>query len=59
MAKVIGFCEAIMKKFTCLVCGAIVEYAPNEEQFTNRTDEGTRIKGLYCPNCKQFHRTNH
>ena len=50
MAKVIGFCESILKKFTCRNCGAIVQYAPSEDQVTDRTDEGTQIKGLHCPN---------
>lgn len=45
MAKVIGFDKQVMKKFTCDSCGAIVEYAPNEDKYTNRTDEGTKIKG--------------
>lgn len=58
MAKVIGFDETKMKKFTCWECTAIVQYAPNEEKYTDRTDEGTKIKGLCCPNCGTFHRTN-
>ena len=58
MAKVIGFDESFLKKFTCYSCGAMVQYAPNEDKFTDRTDEGTKIKGLYCPNCGSFHRTN-
>lgn len=59
MAKVIGFDKQVMKRFTCGSCGAIVEYAPKEDKYTNRTDEGTKIKGLFCPNCDMFHRTNH
>lgn len=58
MAKVVGFDEKVMKRFTCSECGAIVEYAPTEDKFTNRTDEGAKIKGLHCPNCGNFHRTN-
>lgn len=58
MAKVIGFDESIFKKFTCRHCGAIVQYAPNEELYTDRTDEGCKIRGLHCPNCGGFHRTN-
>jgi transcription initiation factor IIE alpha subunit len=58
MAKVIGFDEAINKRFTCRECGAIVEYAPIEDKNTDRTDEGCIIKGLDCPNCHTFHRTN-
>jgi transcription initiation factor IIE alpha subunit len=58
MAKVIGFDEKVYKRFTCYHCGAIVQYAPNEDKFTDKTDEGTKIKGLDCPNCNEFHRTN-
>lgn len=59
MAKVIGYDESVYKKFTCTACGAIVQYAPNEDQFTDRTDEGCKIKGLNCPGCQTFHRTNY
>lgn len=59
MAKVIGYDEKIFKKFTCSECGAIVEYAPNEDQYTDKKDEGQQIKGLKCPGCGAFHRTNH
>jgi transcription initiation factor IIE alpha subunit len=58
MAKVIGFDEKVYKRFTCYYCAAIVQYAPNEDKFTDKTDEGTKIKGLFCPNCNEFHRTN-
>jgi transcription initiation factor IIE alpha subunit len=58
MAKVIGFEEKVYKKFTCGDCGAIVQYTPKEDQFTDITDEGCRICGLNCPNCGEFHRTN-
>lgn len=58
MPKVIGFDEKVNKRFTCYECGAIVEYKPNEVVTTNRTDEGAKIKGLNCPNCGEFHRTN-
>lgn len=58
MAKVIGFDQKVMKQFTCRNCGAIVEYAPSEDTFTDRTDEGCNIRGLNCPNCGDFHRTN-
>jgi hypothetical protein len=58
MAKVAGFDEKVYKRFTCHECAAIVEYAPNEDQYTERTDEGCKIKGLKCPNCGAFHRTN-
>lgn len=59
MAKVIGYDSQLNKKFTCSNCTAIVEYAPFEDRYTDRKDEGTTIKGLYCPNCGEFHRTNH
>jgi transcription initiation factor IIE alpha subunit len=59
MAKVIGYDQKVFKKFTCPECGAIVEYAPKEDQFTDKTDEGTKIKGLNCPGCGAFHRTNY
>ncbi len=59
MAKVIGFDPKVLKQFTCRECSAIIEYTPNEDKFTNRTDEGCQIKGLDCPNCGKFHRTNH
>lgn len=58
MAKVIGYDESVYKKFTCRNCGAIVQYAPSEDQYTDRTDEGQKIKGLHCPGCAAFHRTN-
>ena len=58
MVKIIGFDESVYKKFTCRECGAIVQYTPSEDKFTDRTDEGTRIKGLSCPACGSFHRTN-
>lgn len=58
MATIIGYDESKKKKFTCYSCGAIVEYWPNEDKPTNRTDEGTTIKGLHCPGCNTFHRTN-
>jgi len=58
MAEVIGFDEKVKKQFTCYNCGAIVKYAPFENKYTDRTDEGTKIRGLNCPNCGEFHRTN-
>ncbi len=60
MAKVIGFDQKVMKQFTCYKCGAIVEYSPIEDKFTDRTDEdeGYKIRGLACPNCGEFHCTN-
>lgn len=58
MAKIIGYDESVYKKFTCVGCGAIVQYTPCEDQFTDRTDAGTKIKGLRCPGCGGFHRTN-
>lgn len=58
MAKVIGFDESLLKKFTCHECTAIVQYVPQEDGYTDRTDEGTNIRGLNCPNCNTFHRTN-
>lgn len=59
MATVIGYEESVYKKFTCSNCAAIVKYTPSEDQFTTRTDEGRKIRGLKCPGCGQFHRTNH
>ena len=58
MAKVIGFDESLLKKFTCCECTAIVQYVPQEDRYTDRTDGGTKIKGLNCPNCNTFHRTS-
>lgn len=58
MAKVIGYDEKVYEQFTCSECAAIVQYAPNEAKYDGRTDEGTKIKGLDCPNCGAFHRTN-
>lgn len=58
MAKVVGWSHEVYKQFTCWHCAAIVEYTPSEDKFTDHTDEGTRIKGLNCPNCGEFHRTN-
>lgn len=58
MATVIGVDETKFKKFTCSECCSIVQYAPYEDKFTDRKDEGTKIKGLYCPKCNAFHRTN-
>lgn len=59
MAKVVGYDKTVYKRFTCHNCGAIIEYAPKEDQFTDKTDEGTKIRGLCCPGCGEFHRTNH
>lgn len=59
MAKVIGYDESLKKRFTCRNCTAIVEYAPNEDKYTEKTDEGSKIKGLHCPSCAMFYRTNH
>ena len=58
MAKVIGFNESKFKKFTCQGCYAVVQYTPVEDKYTDRTNGGMKIKGLYCPNCGSFHRTN-
>ena len=60
MAKVIGYDddESVYKKFTCRECGAVVQYAPREDQYTDRLVAGQKIKGLNCPGCKEFHRTN-
>lgn len=65
MAKIIGFDEKVYKRFTCCECAAIVEYTPNEITPLYGgglrhplTDEGTIIRGLNCPNCGKFHRTN-
>ena len=64
MAKIIGYDQNMIKKFTCRECGAIVEYVPLEDKkqynsFGNPlTDEGTHITGLNCPGCHTFHRTN-
>ena len=58
MATIIGYDPKVKKQFTCYHCGAIVEYSPNEDKYTDRTDEGTKIKGLNCPGCGEFHRTN-
>lgn len=66
MAKVVGFNEKVYKRFTCYKCAAIVEYTPSEviklyggNLSTPLTDEGVIIRGLNCPNCGEFHRTNH
>lgn len=59
MAKVVGYDETKYKRFTCYECAAIVEYKPNEVIRTERTDEGVRIFGLYCPGCGAWHRTNY
>lgn len=58
MATIVGIDTSKYKRFTCSYCCSIVEYAPSEDQYTLRTDEGTRIKGLNCPACHTFHRTN-
>jgi len=58
MAKVIGFDPKIIKTFTCRHCGAIVEYEPREDKWTNEKCDDTNIRGLACPNCGEFHRTN-
>lgn len=58
MAKIIGYDETKRNRFTCYHCAAIVEYMPNEVHKTDRTDEGVPIKGLNCPGCGTFHRTN-
>lgn len=58
MATIIGEDKRLYKQFTCLNCAAIVQYKPNEAQPNGQTDEGTKIIGLRCPGCNQFHRTN-
>ena len=58
MAKVVGFDEDKKLKFICSDCTAIVEYVPKEVIRTDRTDEGTAICGINCPNCGKFYRTN-
>lgn len=58
MAKVIGFDESVYKKFICRNCAAIVQYSLSEVIWNKQTDEGEKIIGLYCPNCRQWHRTN-
>ena len=58
MATVVGYDERLKKRFTCRMCAAIVEYLPTEEVETSDTDEGVRIRGLVCPGCGKFHRTN-
>ena len=58
MAKVIGFAPKVMKQCTCWECGAVIEYAPNEPKSNGQTDEGVPIKGITCPNCHEFKRTN-
>lgn len=56
--KVVGYEPKIAKRCTCGHCGAIIEYLPIHERETGNTDEGTRIKGVNCPNCGTFRRTN-
>lgn len=58
MAKVIGFDPKVLRQFTCYECSAIVQYVPQEDGYTDQTDEGINIRGLNCPNCNTFHRTN-
>ncbi len=58
MATIVGQDDKVYKRFTCMNCGAIVQYVPNEEVYTGQTDEGCRIKGLNCPGCGHFRRTN-
>ena len=65
MAKVIGHEPKLVKRCTCQNCAAIIEYTRSE--IKNRfykdgmpmTDEGRRIEGITCPDCKEFVRTNH
>ena len=58
MAKVIGFNESNFKIFICEGCYAVVQYTPIEDKYTDKTDEGTKIRGLHCPSCGSFNRTN-
>ena len=58
MATVIGEDPKVYKRFTCMECAAIVEYAPKEEQWNGQTDEGCKIFGLNCPRCGAWYRTN-
>lgn len=58
MKKVIGFDCKKVAQFTCKECYAIVEYTLDELYYSGGRDEGTRIKGLTCPICGEFHRTN-
>ena len=56
--RVIGRSSAVVKKCTCYNCGAIIEYLPKHVRNTDRKDEGTTIRGLPCPECGDFIRTN-
>lgn len=58
MAKVIGIDESKYKRFTCSECCSTVRYAPNEAKWNGRRDNGREIRGLNCPACGVFHRTN-
>lgn len=58
MATVVGYDEQIYKRFTCGECGAIVQYRPNEKFWNGSKDEGVQIRGLFCPGCGVWHRTN-
>lgn len=58
MATVLGIDTSKYKKFTCLECASIIQYAPNEAKWNEQRDEGCQILGLNCPGCGVFHRTN-
>lgn len=58
MAKIIGYESKLLRQVTCRECTAIIEYKPNEPVYNGQIDEHTKIKGLYCPECSEFIRTN-
>ena len=58
MVIVEGYDQSRYKKLTCYYCYAILKYSPIDEEYTGETDEGTSIKGIECPSCFNFIRTN-
>lgn len=56
MAKVIGYDQSMMKRFTCHQCTAIVEYCKQDIYWNGQRDEGAKITGVACPGCGEFNR---
>lgn len=56
--RIVGTDPRIKKRCTCYNCGSVIEYLPKHIRDTCRKDEGEIIRGLDCPGCGNFIRTN-
>ena len=56
--RIVGTDPRFKKKCSCHNCGSIIEYLPKHVRNTSNKDEGETIRGLDCPGCGNFIRTN-